>query len=70
MILKLIKYYLIDSCGGNILINVGITKEGTITPVFQNILLKLGGWLEVNGEAIYGSRPWLYQSDNVTTDVW
>ncbi|XP_052066650.1 plasma alpha-L-fucosidase-like isoform X2 [Mytilus californianus] len=58
------------SCGGNILINVGITKEGTITPVFQNILLKLGGWLEVNGEAIYGSRPWLYQSDNVTKDVW
>ncbi|XP_063398123.1 tissue alpha-L-fucosidase-like [Mytilus trossulus] len=58
------------SCGGNILINIGITKEGTITPVFQNILLKLGGWLEVNGEAIYGSRPWLYQSDNVTKDVW
>ncbi|XP_076115657.1 alpha-L-fucosidase-like [Mytilus galloprovincialis] len=58
------------SCNGNILINVGITKEGTISPLYQDYLLKLGAWLEVNGEAIYGSRPWLYQNDTVNGDVW
>jgi len=30
------------SCGGNILINVGPTKEGTIAPIFQERLRGLG----------------------------
>ncbi|KAL3267007.1 hypothetical protein HHI36_011155 [Cryptolaemus montrouzieri] len=58
------------SCGGNILINVGPTKEGTIAPIFEERLLDLGKWLSINGEAIYGSKPWIYQNDSLTTDVW
>jgi alpha-L-fucosidase len=27
-------------------------------------------WLGVNGEAIYGSKPWKYQNDTVTPNVW
>ena len=30
----------------------------------------LGSWLSVNGEAIYGSKPWTYQNDTVNPDVW
>jgi alpha-L-fucosidase len=58
------------SCGGNILINVGPTKEGTIVPVFQERLLDLGSWLSVNGEAIYESTPWTTQNDTLSSSVW
>ncbi|CAN7984502.1 unnamed protein product, partial [Ixodes hexagonus] len=58
------------SCNGNILINVGPTKDGIIAPVFEERLLQLGRWLDVNGEAVYGSRPWRHQNDTLTPDVW
>ncbi|KAK9869960.1 hypothetical protein WA026_006058 [Henosepilachna vigintioctopunctata] len=58
------------SCGGNILINVGPTKEGIIAPIFEERLLELGQWLNINGEAIYESTPWIYQNDSLTSDVW
>ncbi|KAI5638558.1 alpha-L-fucosidase domain-containing protein [Phthorimaea operculella] len=58
------------SCGGNVLINVGPTKEGTIAPIFQERLLSLGEWLKVNGDAIYGTSPWLHQNDTINGDVW
>ena len=35
------------SCGGNMLINVGPTKEGNILPIFQERLKSLGDWLKV-----------------------
>jgi alpha-L-fucosidase len=43
---------------GNILINVGPAADGTISPIFVDRLLGLGQWLQVNGQAVYGSRPW------------
>ncbi|XP_023947053.1 tissue alpha-L-fucosidase [Bicyclus anynana] len=58
------------SCGGNALINIGPTKEGTIAPIFQERLLALGRWLLYNGEAIYGSSPWLHQNDTYNSNVW
>ncbi|XP_044747812.1 alpha-L-fucosidase [Coccinella septempunctata] len=58
------------SCGGNLLINVGPTKDGIIVPIFEERLKDLGNWLKTNGEAIYGSRPWLHQNDSFTSDVW
>jgi alpha-L-fucosidase len=58
------------SCGGNILINVGPTKDGIIVPVFEERLRQLGAWLKVNGEAIYESRPWKHQNDTTNPDVW
>ncbi len=41
--------------GGNLLLNVGPTAEGEIQPEFTERLLAIGKWLEVNGEAIYGT---------------
>jgi alpha-L-fucosidase len=60
------------SCGGNILINVGPSKEGTIIPIFQERLSQLGTWLKSNGEAIYASVPWNYQNDSMSAqhEVW
>lgn len=48
---------------------MGPTKDGIITPIFQERLLSLGDWLQVNGEAIYGSKPWSVQNDT-SPGVW
>jgi alpha-L-fucosidase len=58
------------SCGGNILVNIGPTKEGHIAPIFEERLRQMGYWLQVNGEAIYGTRPWKYQNDTTNPNVW
>ena len=44
--------------GGNLLLNVGPTGDGTVPWVQAQRLLALGWWLRTNGPAIYGSRPW------------
>ena len=46
------------SKNGNLLLNVGPKPDGTIPEEAQRILREVGSWLKVNGEAIYGSRPW------------
>lgn len=48
----------IVSKNGNLLLNVGPKSDGTIAETDQKILHEIGNWLKVNGEAIYGSRPW------------
>lgn len=58
------------SCGGNILINIGPTKDGIIVPIFEERLRQLGSWLDLNGEAIYESRPWKHQNDTTNSNVW
>lgn len=50
--------------------NIGPTKDGIIAPIFQDRLKGLGEWLKINGEAIYGSKPWSVQNDTLTSGVW
>ncbi len=45
------------SKGVNYLLNVGPTAEGVIPPESAERLRAIGRWLEVNGEAIYGTQP-------------
>lgn len=48
----------IVSKNGCLLLNVGPKPDGTIPEEAQKTLLDMGRWLEVNGEAIYRTRPW------------
>jgi alpha-L-fucosidase len=46
------------SKNGALLLNISPKADGTIPDDQQKLLLQIGAWLDVNGKAIYGTRPW------------
>lgn len=58
----------IVSKNGCLLLNVGPRADGTIPDEAQKILLEIGAWLKVNGEAIYGTRPWKVYGEGPTKE--
>lgn len=56
----------IVSKNGNLLLNIGPKPDGTIPLEQQQILLAIGKWLSINGEAIYGTRPWKIYGEGPT----
>ena len=59
----------IVSKNGCLLLNIGPRADGTIPEREAEMLRKIGGWLEINGEAIYGSRPWKIYGEGPTETV-
>jgi alpha-L-fucosidase len=49
----------IVSKNGNLLLNVVQRPDGSLDPEVETLLQQLADWTAVNGEAIYGTRPWL-----------
>lgn len=48
----------IVSKNGNMLLNIPIRADGTLDETATGILEDVGKWFRVNGEGIYGTRPW------------
>lgn len=46
------------SKNGALLMNISPKADGTIPEDQQKLLLQIGKWLEINGESIYGTRPY------------
>ena len=46
------------SRNGNFLINIGPKGDGTLVPEQVERLRAMGDWLNINGDAIYGTRFW------------
>ncbi len=53
----------IVSKNGNLLLNVGPKPDGTLPDRAVELLHQIGRWIDVNGEAIYGTRPWKVWSE-------
>ena len=56
----------IVSKNGNLLLNIGPKSDGTIPDEVQRVLRDVGSWLAVNGDAIYGTRPWKVYGEGPT----
>jgi alpha-L-fucosidase len=56
----------IVSKNGALLLNVGPRPDGTIPEGDEAILLGIGEWLQVNGEAIFSTRPWKVYGEGPT----
>jgi alpha-L-fucosidase len=48
----------IVSKNGNLLLNIPVKGDGTIDEQERSIVEGIGRWMKLNGEAIYGTRPW------------
>ena len=59
----------IVSKNGNLLLNVGPRADGSIHELQRKCLIGVGEWMDVNGEAIRGTRPWIRSESTTSTGV-
>lgn len=56
----------IVSKNGQLLLNISPQFDGTIPDDQRSVLEALGDWVKVNGDAIYGTRPWVIYGEGPT----
>lgn len=54
---------------GNLLLNIPMRGDGSIDGDERTILAGMAAWIAVNGEAIFGSRPWTRYGEGPTAVV-
>ncbi|WP_126244286.1 alpha-L-fucosidase [Chitinophaga rhizosphaerae] len=57
------------SKNGNLMLSVPVRGNGTIDEQERAIVEAIGAWMRVNGEAIYGTRPWMVFGEGPATEA-
>ena len=57
----------IVSKNGNMLLNVVQYPDGSLPPEMETFLVEMAAWMKVNGEAIFGTRPWVVCGEGRTS---
>ncbi|GGB18228.1 alpha-L-fucosidase [Mucilaginibacter rubeus] len=67
---KTVVHTLVDivSKNGNLLLNVPLRGDGSIDSEERAVVEGIGAWMQVNSEAIYGTRPWTVFGEGPATD--
>lgn len=56
------------SKNGNLLLSIPVKGNGTIDPTEERIVGEIGAWMKVNGESIYGTRPWVVYGEGPSVE--
>lgn len=56
------------SKNGNLLLSIPVKGNGTIDPTEERIVGEIGAWIKVNGESIYGTRPWVVYGEGPSVE--
>jgi alpha-L-fucosidase len=66
--LRTLIHYLVDnvSKNGQLLLNIGPRPDGSIPAEVKTLLAGVGKWMDVNGEAIYNTTPWMIYGEGPT----
>jgi alpha-L-fucosidase len=59
----------IISKNGNLLLSIPVRADGTIDSDETTFVKQLTAWMDVNGEAVFATRPWVIFGEGPTEDV-
>jgi alpha-L-fucosidase len=57
----------IVSKNGNLLLNIPLKADGTLDAEEDALLAEMAKWVAVNGEAVFGTRPWIVYGEGPTS---